>query len=127
MEPGVDAEILELPAPVGVGIAQALDIDAAWYSPLDSCLDELRSKKRTKLASAGQPEGGTTLPNGSPRHYSMRADRNTNLAALIEAGEHALAQPQQSRRRSKRKGTDTPPDWQAAAWVISGHATFREP
>jgi hypothetical protein len=41
---------------------------------------------------------------------------NTGLDALIEAGEHALAQPQQSRKRSaERKGRDTPPDRQTAA------------
>ena len=59
MELGVDAEILELPAPVGVGIAQALDIDAAWYALLDSCLDELRSKKLKRECQIDLPHGAS--------------------------------------------------------------------
>ena len=57
MELGVDAEILELPAPVGVGIAQALDIDAARYALLDSCPDELRSKKLKRECQIDLPHG----------------------------------------------------------------------
>jgi hypothetical protein len=37
----IEAEILELPAPVGIGITQALDIDATREAAFNRCLDEL--------------------------------------------------------------------------------------
>jgi hypothetical protein len=41
----IEAEFLELPIPFGVGIPQALNIDAAGKAPFDRCLDELRRKE----------------------------------------------------------------------------------
>jgi hypothetical protein len=41
----IEAEILDLPIPFGVGIPQALKIDAAGKVPFDRCLDELRRKE----------------------------------------------------------------------------------
>ena len=42
---GIESEVLELLAPVRVGIAQALDIDAAGQAPFDGSLDKFRSKE----------------------------------------------------------------------------------
>jgi hypothetical protein len=39
------AKVLELPAPIGVGITQALDINAAREATLNRGIDELGSKK----------------------------------------------------------------------------------
>ena len=36
---------MELPAPLGMRITQALDVDAAGEASLDGCLDELMSKE----------------------------------------------------------------------------------
>ena len=41
----IEAEFLDLPIPVGVGIPQALKIDAAGKAPFDRCLDQLRRKE----------------------------------------------------------------------------------
>ena len=41
----IEAEILELPAPIGVGIPQSLDIDTPGQSSFDCCFDELGCKK----------------------------------------------------------------------------------
>ena len=40
----IEAKLFELSAPFGVGITQALKIDAA-KAPFDRCLDELRRKE----------------------------------------------------------------------------------
>jgi len=37
----IEAKLLELPAPFSVGIAQALDVDAAWETAFNRCLDEV--------------------------------------------------------------------------------------
>jgi hypothetical protein len=41
----IEAEFLDLPSPFGVGIPQALKINAAGKTPFDRCLDELRRKE----------------------------------------------------------------------------------
>ena len=41
----VEAEILELPAPIGVGIPQSLDIYTPGQSSFDGCFDELGRKE----------------------------------------------------------------------------------
>ena len=41
----IEAEILELPAPIGVGIPQSLDIDTSRQSSFDGCFDELGRKE----------------------------------------------------------------------------------
>ena len=41
----IEAEFLELSSPFGVGVPQALNIDAAGKVPFDRCLDELRRKE----------------------------------------------------------------------------------
>ena len=41
----IEAEFLELPLPVSIGIPQALDIDAAREAAFNRCLDELGSKE----------------------------------------------------------------------------------
>ena len=41
----IEAEFLDLPIPFGVGIPQALKIDATGKAPFDRCLDELRRKE----------------------------------------------------------------------------------
>jgi hypothetical protein len=42
---GLKTKVLELPAPIGVGITQAFEIDAAGEATFDRCFDELRSKE----------------------------------------------------------------------------------
>ena len=42
----IEPKVLELPAPLGLRIAQALDVDAAREAAFDRCLDELGSKER---------------------------------------------------------------------------------
>ena len=42
----VEAEIPELPTPIGVWIPQTFDVDAAGEASFDRCLDELGSKER---------------------------------------------------------------------------------
>ena len=42
------AEFVKLPAPIGIGIAQALDIDATREAAFNRCLDQLRSKERER-------------------------------------------------------------------------------
>ena len=42
----IEPKVLELPAPLGLPIAQALDVDAAREAAFDRCLDELGSKER---------------------------------------------------------------------------------
>jgi len=44
----IEAEVLELLAPLGVGVPQALDVDAARQAAFDGCLHQLRSKKRER-------------------------------------------------------------------------------
>ena len=44
----IEAEILELPAPLDMGIAQALDVDATREAALNGGLDELWRKKRKR-------------------------------------------------------------------------------
>ena len=41
----IDAEFLELPAPFGVGIAEAFDVDAAREPPFDRSLNQLRREE----------------------------------------------------------------------------------
>ena len=41
----IEAEILELPAPIGVGIPQSFDIESAGQSSFDGCFDELGRKE----------------------------------------------------------------------------------
>jgi len=41
----IEAEVLELPAPFGVGVAEAFDVDAAREPPFDRSLDQLRSEE----------------------------------------------------------------------------------
>jgi hypothetical protein len=41
----IGAEFLELPAPFGAGVAEALDVDATREPPFDRCLDKFRSKE----------------------------------------------------------------------------------
>ena len=41
----IEAEVLELPAPVGVGVAEAFDVDAAREPPFDRSPDQLRSEE----------------------------------------------------------------------------------
>jgi hypothetical protein len=44
----IEAEVLDLPIPFGMRIAQTFDVDAAREPPFDRCLDELRSQKRKR-------------------------------------------------------------------------------
>jgi hypothetical protein len=44
----IEPKGLKLPAPLGVGVAQALDIDAAREAAFDGCFDQLRSKERER-------------------------------------------------------------------------------
>ena len=44
----IEAEILELPAPLDMGIAQALDVDATREAAFDRGLDELGSEERER-------------------------------------------------------------------------------
>ena len=44
----IEPKVLELPAPLGLRIAQALDVDAAREAAFDRCLDELGSKERER-------------------------------------------------------------------------------
>jgi len=44
----IEAMLFELSAPFSVGTPQALDVDAAREASFDSCLDQLRSKKRER-------------------------------------------------------------------------------
>ena len=44
----IEPKVLELPAPLGLPIAQALDVDAAREAPFDGCLDQLRGNKRKR-------------------------------------------------------------------------------
>ena len=41
----IEAEVLELPAPFGVGVAESFDADAAREPPFDRSLDQLRSEE----------------------------------------------------------------------------------
>ena len=41
----IEAEILELPAPFGVGVAQTFDVDAAREPSFDRSLDQLRREE----------------------------------------------------------------------------------
>ena len=41
----IEAEVLELPAPFGVGVAGAFDVDAAREPPFDRSPDQLRSEE----------------------------------------------------------------------------------
>ena len=41
----IEAEFLELPAPFGVGVAEAFDVDAAREPPFDRSLDQLWSEE----------------------------------------------------------------------------------
>jgi len=45
---GVEAEVVELSAPIGAEVPQALDVDAAREAPFDGCLDQLRGNKRKR-------------------------------------------------------------------------------
>ena len=44
----IKAEVPKLLGPVRVGVAQALDIDAAREAAFDGCFDQLRSKERER-------------------------------------------------------------------------------
>ena len=55
----IEAKLFELSAPFSGRIAQAFDIDAAWETTFDRCLDELRSKKRKRKHQIDLPHGAT--------------------------------------------------------------------
>jgi hypothetical protein len=51
-----------LKAPIGLGIAQALDIDATREASLDGCLHQLRSKERQRGRQIDLPFGALSAP-----------------------------------------------------------------
>ena len=55
----IEAEFLKLPIPFGVRIAETFDIDAAWETALNRCLDELGSKKRKRERQIDLPHGAS--------------------------------------------------------------------
>ena len=58
----IEAELLELLGPVRVRIAQALDIDAARETSLDSCFHQLRSEEREREREIDLPFGASFAP-----------------------------------------------------------------
>src|SRR6516225_558641 len=58
----IEPEILELSAPHGVGITQALDIDPARQVPLDGCFDELWGEKRERERQIDLTHGASLAP-----------------------------------------------------------------
>ena len=53
----IEAEFLKLPIPFGVRITETFDIDAAWETAFNRCLDELGSKKRKRDCQIDLPHG----------------------------------------------------------------------
>jgi len=53
----IEAEFLELPAPFGVGVAEAFDVDAAREPPFDRSLDQLRSQERERKGQIDLTQG----------------------------------------------------------------------
>ena len=58
----IEPKVLELPAPLGLPIAQALDVDAAREAAFDRCLDELWGKEREREREIDLPFGALFAP-----------------------------------------------------------------
>ena len=89
----IEAEFLELPSPFGVGVPQALKIDAAGKAPFDRCLDELRRKelvpfdidKWTKVASERFPAGLPKPTSSDPTQWLFSGHPKASDAQLLVA------------------------------------------
>jgi len=55
----IEAEFLELPILFGVRITVTFDIDAAWKTAFNRCLDELGSKERERESQINLPHGAS--------------------------------------------------------------------